>query len=112
MLRAVVRINDYSHIYDAVVTANDSSEIRLKPHRDLYSIALYRLAVKKEDYKYTIGCEDSDSGIVAVRAAGIGCSVALPFKNTENHKFWAAAHVLPGGLPELILLNNCNLELS
>src|SRR5690606_37044905 len=29
--------------YDAIVTAGDSSEIRLKPHRDLYSLALHRL---------------------------------------------------------------------
>lgn len=99
-------------IYDAVITANDSSEIRLKPHRDLYSIALYQMAVKKEDYQYVIGCEDSESGIIAIRAAGIGCSIALPFKNTENHKFWAASHVLPRALPELVLIHNCNLEIK
>ncbi|MGE5411029.1 MAG: hypothetical protein ACM3MI_08715, partial [Clostridiales bacterium] len=39
------KFSDYNNVYDAFVTASDSSEIRLKPHRDLYSIALYKLHI-------------------------------------------------------------------
>jgi len=89
--------------YDAFVTASDSSEIRLKPHRDLYSIALYRMGVRRDEYERVIGFEDSESGVIAIRAAGIGCSVALPFAQSAGHNFDAATHVLPGQLPEVLL---------
>ncbi|MGB9625101.1 MAG: hypothetical protein ACPMAQ_09590 [Phycisphaerae bacterium] len=89
--------------YDAFVTASDSSEMRLKPHRDLYSIALYRMGVRRDEYERVVGFEDSESGVIAIRAAGIGCSVALPFAQSAGHNFDAAAHVLPGQLPEVLL---------
>lgn len=90
---------DYRNLYDVVVTADDSHEIRLKPHRDLYSIALDRLQVHREDLDTVIGFEDSESGTLALRTAGVGCAVALPFHETKGHDLSAAAHIVPGGLP-------------
>ncbi len=89
--------------YDAVITATDSSEIRLKPHRDLYSIALHELGVYPEDFDRVAGFEDSESGTIAIRAAGIGLSCALPFAMTRGHRFQAATQVCPGGLPQVML---------
>ncbi len=96
--------------YDAFITASDSSEIRLKPHRDLYSIALYRMGIGREDYGRVVGFEDSESGVIAIRAAGIGCSVALPFAQSAGHDFTAATHVLCGQLPEVVVGHNCMLS--
>jgi beta-phosphoglucomutase-like phosphatase (HAD superfamily) len=100
------KFSDYNFYYDAIVTANDSSEIRLKPHRDLYSIALFKLNVAKEDFNKVIGFEDSESGTIAIRAAGIGLSIAVPFAETSGHNLKAAAYVCKGGLPEAILKYN------
>lgn len=94
---------DYRNVYDAFVTASDSNEIRLKPHRDLYSIALHQAGLMPNDFDKVVGFEDSQSGTVAIRAAGIGCCVAVPFAQTAGHDLKAAAHVLPGGVPEAIL---------
>jgi hypothetical protein len=99
-------------LYNAIVTASDSSEIRLKPHRDLYSIALHAIGVSKDDYDSVIGFEDSESGIIAIRAAGIGLAVALPFTDTSGHDFSAAAFVLKNQIPEAILLQRLFLDSS
>lgn len=100
------KFSDYNHYYDAVVTASDSSEIRLKPHRDLYSIALFKLNIPKTDFSKVIGFEDSESGTIAIRAAGIGLSIAVPFVETSGHDLKAAAYICKGGLPEAILKHN------
>lgn len=92
-----------SLVYDAFVTATDSSEIRLKPHRDLYSIALHQVGLLPADFGKVIGFEDSQSGTVAIRAAGIGCCIAVPFAQTVAHNLEAAAHVLHGGVPQAVL---------
>lgn len=97
------KFSDYHHIYDGFVTASDSSEIRLKPHRDLYSIALHQLGIPKERFNRVIGFEDSESGTIAIRAAGIGLCVAVPFADTQHHDLRAAAFVLKHGLPEALL---------
>ena len=102
--------SDYHQIYNSFVTANDSHEIRLKPHRDLYSIALQNLHVSLEDMDKVIGFEDSESGIIAIRAAGISCAVALPFAETSGHDLSGASHIVKGGLPEVMLLHNCFME--
>jgi len=94
---------EYTRVYDAFVTANDSHEIRLKPHRDLYSIALNTLHVASKDMDKVMGFEDSESGTIAIRAAGIPCAVALPFAETSGHDLSAASHIVQGGLPEVIL---------
>lgn len=89
--------------YDGIITATDSSEIRLKPHRDLYSIAMHELGVNPDDFGRVVGFEDSESGTIAIRAAGIQCCCALPFHMTAGHLFEAATNVCPGGLPEVML---------
>lgn len=93
----------FSNYYDAVITASDSSEIRLKPHRDLYSIALHRIDIPKKDFDKVIGFEDSESGTIAIRAAGIGCCVAVPFAQTSGHDLNAASYIAKGGLPEVVV---------
>ncbi|MCB9784096.1 MAG: hypothetical protein H6751_14120 [Candidatus Omnitrophica bacterium] len=96
--------------YDAIITASDSSEIRLKPHRDLYSLALHRLGVPVEQFDQVIGFEDSESGVIAIRAAGIPLCVAVPFAETGGHSFDAASHVCQGGLPEVLLEHGLFLD--
>ncbi len=100
------KFNNYQDYYDGFVTASDSSEIRLKPHRDLYSIALHQLGMKSEQFKNVVGFEDSESGTIAIRAAGIGRCVAVPFAQTSGHNFAAASHICKGGLPEVILYHS------
>lgn len=90
--------------YDACITASDSSEIRLKPHRDLYAIALHALGITPERFHRVVGFEDSESGTIAIRAAGIPLCCALPFAMTRKHRFDAATQVCPGGMPEVMLL--------
>jgi len=97
------RLGDYREFYDAFVTASDSSEIRLKPHRDLYSIALNKLGISPGHFDQVVGFEDSQSGTVAIRAAGIGCCVAVPFAQTAAHNFEAAVHQLEGGIPQALI---------
>lgn len=97
---------DPATFYDARITASDSSEIRLKPHRDLYSIALHTLGVPPERFHRVAGFEDSESGTIAIRAAGIPLCCALPFAMTAQHGFEAATQVCPGGMPEVMLRRN------
>jgi beta-phosphoglucomutase-like phosphatase (HAD superfamily) len=94
---------DPYNFYDAIITADDSHEIRLKPHRDLYSIALCNLAIDRKDFPSVIGLEDSESGILALRAAGIGRALAVPFEQTKNHNLSAATLILTKGLKQLVL---------
>ncbi|MBK9291846.1 MAG: HAD family phosphatase [Bacteroidetes bacterium] len=103
--------DDYHNWYDAFVTASDSNEIRLKPHRDLYSIALHKAGLLPSDFDNVVGFEDSQSGTVAIRAAGIGCCVAVPFAQTKGHNFEAATHIAIGGIPQVILEHNLFLDL-
>jgi hypothetical protein len=111
--KAIIRrFGSYSNIYDGFITATDSSEIRLKPHRDLYSMALFQMGIPREKFGKVIGFEDSEPGITAIRAAGIGLSVAVPFADTLGHNLDAAAHILYGGLPEAILAKNLFLAPS
>lgn len=94
---------NYRNVYDGFVTASDSNEIRLKPHRDLYSIAMHQLDIPQSDFNKVIGLEDSESGTFAIRAAGIGLCVAVPFAQTSGHNLEAASHIAYGGLPEIML---------
>lgn len=104
--------SDHDHFYDAVVTASDSSEIRLKPHRDLYSLALHRLAVPTEKFDEVIGFEDSESGNLAIRAAGVGMAIAVPFAQTAGHNLNSAAYIAKSGLPEVIFKKHLFLNHS
>jgi beta-phosphoglucomutase-like phosphatase (HAD superfamily) len=101
--------SDHRSFYRAVITASDSSEIRLKPHRDLYSLALHRVGLEPGDFDRVVGFEDSESGTIAIRAAGIPLCVAVPFHDTQGHSFEAASVVAHGGLPEVILEKACFL---
>lgn len=104
------RFSDYLSVYDGFVNASDSSEARLKPHRDLFSIALYQMSVPKDEYCRCVGLEDTEPGIISLRAAGVGCAVALPNHDTSRQDYRAASHVVRGGLPELILRHNLLLS--
>lgn len=106
------QFSNYQNFYDAFVTASDSSEIRLKPHRDLYSIALHRLGIPKSEFKQVIGFEDSESGTIAIRAAGIGRCIAVPFSETTHHNFKAATHIVKGGIPETIVKHHVFVNLK
>lgn len=101
----VEQFSDYNNVYDAVVTATDSHEIRLKPHRDLYSIALYKLGIPNNEFENALGFEDSESGSIAIRAAGVARSVGVPFVATKGHNLKAAFEIMPGGIPEIISKN-------
>lgn len=103
---------NYNTYYDSVITASDSSEIRLKPHRDLYSIALYRLNIPKDKFDEVVGFEDSESGTIAIRTAGIGLCVAVPFAQTSGHNFKAATYVCKRGIPEVLLKHSLFLDCS
>jgi len=104
-----VKFADPIAFYDGFITASDSSEIRLKPHRDLYSLALHRIGILPQDFGNVAGFEDSESGTIAIRAAGIPLCCALPFHMTQGHTFHAATHTCPGGLPEVILRHHAFL---
>ena len=101
---------DYRAVFDGFVCASDAHEARLKPHRDLYAIALYQMAVPKADYAHCVGIEDTEPGIIALRAAGIGCAVALPNRDTHRQDYAMASCIVHGGLPEVILVHNAFLD--
>ena len=103
------RFADYRTLYESVITASDSSEIRLKPHRDLYSLALHQLGISPGGFDNVVGFEDSESGTIAIRAAGIPLCVALPFPETKGHSFEAASVIAHGGIPEVVLKHRCFL---
>lgn len=98
--RILSSLESYDDYYDTVVTASDSNEMRLKPHRDLYSIALQRLAYKPGDI--ALGLEDSEPGILALRAAGIPYAAAVPFEHTLGHNLEAAWKVADGAKAVLL----------
>ena len=104
--RIAAGLSDYVGVFDAFVTASDACEHRLKPHPDLYSLALHRMSLPCEAYPACVGLEDTEPGIVALRAAGVGCAIALPNTDTQRQDYRAAAAVIPGGLPELLLCHD------
>lgn len=101
---------DYNNYYDGFITADDSSEIRLKPHRDLYSIALHTLGVSPNQFNQVVGYEDSTSGLIAIRAAGVGMSIAVPHADTKNHNFSSASHICPCGVLDAVFNTRSGLK--
>lgn len=89
--------------YEAVFTASDVPEMRLKPHRDLYSLALAQLGIGPDQFHRVLVLEDSPVGVTAARAAGCPLVCAMPLPINRNQSFPHATHVVPGGLPELLL---------
>lgn len=106
----VRHLDGFNDVFDAFVCASDACEHRLKPHPDLYSLALHEMSVPKDQYAHCVGLEDSEPGIIALRAAGVGCAVALPNRDTVGQDFTAATETVPGGLPELVLARNLLLS--
>ncbi len=104
--RIGAHLADYRSVFDALVSAGDACEHRLKPHRDLYSLALEQMSIPRRQYASCVGLEDSEPGIIALRAAGIGCAIALPNHDTARQNYTAATQIVRGGLPELILDRN------
>jgi beta-phosphoglucomutase-like phosphatase (HAD superfamily) len=102
----VERLADHRAVFDGFICAADACEHRLKPHPDLYSLSLFQMGIPPGDYPHCVGLEDTEPGIIALRAAGIGCAVALPNHDTANQDYQAAATVIAGGLPELLLAHN------
>ncbi|MBP7936188.1 MAG: hypothetical protein KA354_16220 [Phycisphaerae bacterium] len=108
--RIAERLADHTAVFDAFVNASDACEHRLKPHPDLYSLALHQMSIPRNDYGSCVGLEDTEPGIISLRSAGIGCAVALPNHDTSRQDYQAAALVVRGGLPELILAKNLLLK--
>lgn len=98
--------SDYRNMVEVFITADEASRIRPKPHRDLFSIALSRLGIQQNMFDRILGLEDTENGIIALRAAGIGLAAAVPFSRNIRHDFSSAAFVLPGGVTEAILNHN------
>jgi beta-phosphoglucomutase-like phosphatase (HAD superfamily) len=96
--------------FDAIVTASDSTEMRLKPHRDLYAIAIQQLGLTQAQRAQTIGFEDSAVGCLALRAAGIGLACALPWTESAGMDYSAASVICHGGLPEALLRHSLFLS--
>ena len=61
------------------------------------------MGIPPKRFAQVAGFEDSESGTIAIRAAGIGMCCALPFAMTQDHPFDAATHKCVGGIPEVIL---------
>jgi len=105
------QVSDYRTVFDGFVTASDAWEARLKPHRDLYSLAMYQMSIPVDCYRLCMAIEDTEPGIIAARAAGFGISIALPNHDTTRQNYEKASRVLHGGLPELVLDNHLMLAL-
>ena len=61
---------------------------------------MYQMGVPKDEYHFCVGLEDTEPGIIALRAAGVGCAVALPNRDTSRQNYAAATEIVRGGLPE------------
>lgn len=101
--RTVAGLAQPRDFYAAYVTATGCHEARLKPQRDLYVLALGLLGIDDAARARVIGFEDTEAGILAQRAAGVGVPVAVPFHGTQGHCFEAAARVCRAGIPEAIV---------
>lgn len=104
------KFSDHKNIVDVFITSDEASRMRPKPHRDLFSIALSRLGFPQSMFSRILGFEGTENGIIALRAAGIGLTAAVPFSRSSRHDFSAASFVMAGGITEAIL--NYNLFVS
>ena len=108
----LAKFSDYRQVLDVRINASASSEGRLKPHRDLYSMALQQLGIPTSEFEQVIGFEDSESGVISMRAAGIGLAMAVPFLETSKHDLSAATALLKGGLAEAVIIRGLFLNLK
>lgn len=100
------KFKNYLNALDFFVTGSDSGGMRLKPHRDLYSIALYQLGIPRMKFQEVIGFDNTESGIIALRAAGIGFCVALTSGRAQVFESSLPSYVISGGIPEVLLYHN------
>jgi beta-phosphoglucomutase-like phosphatase (HAD superfamily) len=91
--------------FNIVITASDCPEMRLKPQRDLYSLALYGLGLEPQQFQRVIGVEDTEAGVIALRAAGVSVACALPLPESQGQDFRAASCVARGGMAELLVVH-------
>lgn len=106
----IEKFTDYKNVVDVFTTSGDASKIRPKPHRDLYSAALSQLALPQSMFNRILGFENTENGIIALRASGLGLVAAVPYNRNSRHDFSSAAFILPGGITEAVL--NYNLFIS
>lgn len=83
-LRPNIHVTDFDLIVDA------SSVKHPKPDKAAYAFALERLGEQPDD---CIAIEDNLGGVEAAIAAGLDC-VAFPGKNTADHDFEKAQHLV------------------
>ncbi|MCU7494391.1 MAG: hypothetical protein HF314_04645 [Ignavibacteria bacterium] len=105
------KFSDFRNVVDVFVTGSQSSKMRPKPHRDLFSLALGKLGLPRSMFHQVLGFEDSENGIIALRASGIGLAAAVPFAKSTRNDFSAAAFILPGGISEAILNHDLFISL-
>jgi hypothetical protein len=98
----LARFQSPASTFDVVITSSDLPPFAFKPRRDPYALALRRLGVGESGLTRVIGFEDTAPGIIALRGAGVGCAVALPFTGTAAHDFSVAAAIAQGGLPQVL----------
>lgn len=104
------KFSGYLNIYDCIITSDNIGEMRFKPYRDSYSLALNKLGIQKHKLHEVIAFDDSQNGAISIRASGIGLCVAIPSNKITNHDFSAASFTLTGGLPEALLSYNLFLK--
>ncbi|MFH0832450.1 MAG: HAD family phosphatase [Candidatus Aenigmatarchaeota archaeon] len=72
IIDSIMKPNGYGELFDLVVCGDDVKEV--KPSPEIYILAAKKLAVEPRE---CIALEDSRSGVLAAKAAGIFC-VAIP----------------------------------
>lgn len=119
--------------FDAMATASEVDETTLKPHPALYLRAIQALGLdrvthdaqsadagtsvqasvpaRRDSRDRVLAFEDTQAGIIALRAAGIGLACAVPLPEARGQDLSAAAHVLEDGLPEAIVRHRLFLQL-
>lgn len=105
------KFSHFADVFDTIITKNDISPIRKKPHPDAYSIAITRLGFDRSRFNEIIGIENSENGIISLRSSGIGLSLAFPPPKSQSLSFAHSVQILQGGFPELILNHNCYISL-
>ena len=76
---------------------------RLKPHPDLYLLAAKAFHLTAEDLRdRTVVVEDTNIGVVAAKAAGVGCIIATRSYFSGDQASFPLASVVVDDLLELV----------
>ncbi|MBI2421923.1 MAG: hypothetical protein HYV27_03755 [Candidatus Hydrogenedentes bacterium] len=100
--RLLARCANAEALFETITTASESYEHRLKPHPDLYRIALGKLGAGESILEETLVFEDSEAGTVAAGAAGIRHVCALATEQTRHHRYPQASWMCSGGFGEVV----------